>query len=484
MKFSIGTRGDVRIVPVTKDQVPQGLEALSAFLREKELFTGAKGEVYLDLGLNGSNAVLVGLGEEGKLSEDVYRHVFFKAGKELAKAKVKHVTIDLPKHPELCYRKAAMGAAEGLYQSAYAFDKYLTSDKKKTALEEVGFKILPGKEDKITPALAEISHVIAGLTLARDLVNEPAEAIYPETLAKAAQDALTPLGVEVEVKGLEEIKALGMTAFLSVARGSAREPKLIIMRYKGADASDETIGLVGKGLTYDSGGYAIKPAASMAAMHTDMGGAGSVIGAMAAIAGNKIHRNVTAVVAACENMISGEAYKNGDIITSMSGKTIEIGNTDAEGRVTLADSIYYTATRENVSEIIDVATLTGAVIVALGSHYTGAVTNDQAMMDNLLKAARMSGEKLWQLPADDDYREMVKGKRADLVNSVKGGAGSITAGMFLENFTEGKKWVHMDIAGTAALDSPKGYRAAGATGAPVKTLYFYLKGENEDTRCC
>lgn len=167
----------------------------------------------------------------------------------------------------------------------------------------------------------------------------------------------------------------------------------------------------------------------------------------------------------------------------MSGKTIEIGNTDAEGRVTLADAIYYTATKENVSEIIDVATLTGAVIVALGSHYTGAVTNDQAMMDKVLAASKTGGEKLWQLPSDDIYRDMVKGKRADLLNSVKGGAGSITAGLFLENFTEGKKWVHMDIAGTSHMDSPSGYLTAGATGVPVKTLYHYCKGE-ENLECC
>lgn len=484
MKFTIGTKGDVRIVPVTQNQVPQGLEELAAFLKEKDLFSGAKCEVYADLGLRGNNVILVGLGEQAKLNEDVYRNAFFKAGKELAKAKVKAVTVDLPQHPELCYRRAAMAAAEGLYQSVYAFDKYLTAKDSKLLLEEVGFKILAGKEDKVTSGLEEVSNIIAGLTLARNLVNEPAEAIYPETLANAAREALTPLGVEVEIKGLEEIKALGMTAFLAVARGSSKEPKLIIMRYKGAGTDEETIGLVGKGLTYDSGGYAIKPAGSMAAMHTDMGGAGSVIGAMAAIAGNKLKRNVTAVVAACENMISGEAYKNGDIITAMSGKTIEIGNTDAEGRVTLADSIYYTATKENVSQIIDVATLTGAVIVALGSHYTGAVTNDQAMMDKVLSASKMGGEKLWQLPADDDYREMIKGKRADLLNSVKGGAGSITAGLFLENFTEGKKWVHMDIAGTAAMDSPKGYLSAGATGAPVKTLYYFCKGEDADSSCC
>ena len=484
MKFSIGRIGEARILPVLKDTVPQGMEELFAYLKERELFSGAKGEIFFDLGLHGSNTLLVGLGEADKLDAQAYRQSFYKAGTEAAKARLTQVTVDLPKFPQICYRTAVKAAAEGLYHSAYRFDKYLSQEKKKPVLEEVAFQIVAGTEDKVTSALAEISNILDGIDLTRSLVNEPAEAIYPETLAKAAQEALTPLGVEVEVKGLEEIKALGMTAFLAVARGSAREPKLIIMRYRGASEDEETIGLVGKGLTYDSGGYALKPAASMAAMHTDMGGAGAVIGAMSAIAASKLNRNVTAVVAACENMISGEAYKNGDIIRSMSGKSIEIGNTDAEGRVTLADAIYYTATKENVSSIIDVATLTGAVIVALGSHYTGAVTNDQAMMDEFKLASDLGGEKVWQLPADDDYRDMVKGKRADLLNSVKGGAGSITAGLFLENFTEGKKWIHLDIAGTSAYDAPHGYRPAGATGIPVQSLYYFCKGDNDQTRCC
>ena len=484
MNFSLGTRGDVRVVPVLKDEAAQGHEALFTYLKEKELFAGAKGEVYADFGPHGSSTVFVGLGEGDKLDAEVCRQVFYKAGKELARLKVTAATVVLPKYPQLCYRFTAMAAAEGLYHSAYAFDKYLTADKKPARLTEVGFEILPGKEGKIGPALTEIANILKGVDLTRTLVNEPAEAIYPETLARAAREALEPLGVEVEVKGPDEIRALGMTAFLAVARGSAREPRLIVMRWKGGAPDDAPIGLVGKGLTYDSGGYALKPAASMAAMHTDMGGGASVIGAMAALAANGTPRNVTAVVAACENMISGEAYKNGDIISSMSGKTIEIVNTDAEGRVTLADSIWYTATVEKVDRIIDVATLTGAVIVALGAHYTGAVGNDEAMMQEFLSSARLAGEKVWQLPADDDYRDMVKGKRADLVNSVKGGAGSITAGMFLEHFTAGKKWIHLDIAGTASLDSAKGYRCVGATGIPVKSLYFYCKGETMENRTC
>ena len=480
MKFSAEAKGTVRIIPLLKDQVPQGLEELYSFLTEKELFKGAKGELYADLGLKGTNTVLVGLGDETKVDSDLLKTVFYKLGKLLAKEKVASATVVLSKYSDLCYRRTAMAISEGLANSAYHFNKYLTGDQTKSTLEEIGFEIMPGKEAKITEGLAEITNLVSGVELARNLVNEPADVIYPQTLAKAAVEALEPLGVEVSVMGLEEIQALGMTAFLAVARGSAKEPKLIVMRYRGGKSDDAVIGLVGKGLTYDSGGYALKPAASMAGMFTDMGGAGSVIGTMAALAANHVEKNVTAVVAACENMISGDAYRNGDIIYTMAGKTVEVGNTDAEGRLTLADAIYYMATKENAQQIIDVATLTGACVVALGSAYSGAVSNDQTMMDDLLKASKMGGEKIWQLPADDDYREMIKGKRADLLNSVKGGAGTITAGLFLEHFTDGKKWVHLDIAGTAYNETAKGFQPSGATGIPVKTLYFFCKGELEN----
>lgn len=480
MKFQVGAAGVLRILPVLFDEVPQGQAELYSFLKEKGLFKGSRGEVYADTGYKGSNTVLVGLGEAKTIDSDGLKRAFYKVGGVLAKDKVREATVVLPKFPDLCYRRTAMAVAEGLANSAYRFDKYLTSDEKNSPVETIGFEVMPGKEAKIGEALTEFANLSAGIDLTRDLVNEPAEAIYPETLAEAARAALEPLGVEVSVKGPEEIRELGMTAFLAVARGSAKEPRLIVMRYRGGRPEEDIIGLVGKGLTYDSGGYALKPAASMAGMHTDMGGGGAVIGAMAALAANHVGRNVTAVIAACENMVSGDAYKNGDIIYTMAGKTVEVGNTDAEGRLTLADAIYYTATRENAAQIIDVATLTGAVIVALGSHYTGAVTNDQAMMADLLKASKMGGEKIWQLPADDDYRDMIKGKRADLLNSVKGGAGSITAGLFLEHFTAGKKWVHLDIAGTASIDSAKGFQPAGATGIPVKTLYYFCKGELEN----
>lgn len=478
MKLSVGKKGEVKIIPVLKDVILDDYKALMEYLKEKDIFTGKKGQMYSDLVYRGENVVFLGLGEEDKLNSEILRAAFEKAGKELKEKKVAEATVVFErKYEDFCFRRTVMAAGEGLLNSTFKFDRYKTLDKKESEfmVEEIGFLVPEDKKDKVKEALKEIENIVNGVFFTRNLVNEPSEYIYPETLANEAKKALEPLGVEVEVFGKDKIEELGMTAFLAVGRGSDKEPKLIVMRYKGGKKDDEVIGLVGKGLTYDSGGYAIKPAPSMAEMHTDMAGSAAVIGAMKALALNKVERNVTAVVAACENMISGASYKNGDIIKSMKGLTIEIGNTDAEGRVTLADALYYIATKENVSEIIDLATLTGAVIVALGKHYTGAVTNNQKLMDKVLSSAKLAGDKIWQLPADDCYRDMVKGKRGDLLNSVPGGAGSITAGMFLEHFVEDKPWVHLDIAGTS-------YKDGMATGQPVKTLYNYVvtKGEKRD----
>lgn len=475
MKLSVGKIGKVRILPVLKDTILPDHKELMEYLKEKEIFTGKKGQMYSDVVYRGEDVILVGLGEEKDLTSEILRDAFMKVGKELKEKKVEEATVVVErKYENFCYRRTVMAMAEGILNSTYKYDRYKTVDKKDSefSIKEIAFDVMEDKKEKIEEALKEIHNIVDGVFLARNLVNEPSEYLYPETLAEEAKKALEPLGVEVEIMGKKEIEKLGMNAFLAVARGSDREPKLIVMRYKGGKKDEPILGLVGKGLTYDSGGYAIKPAPSMADMHTDMGGSAAVIGAMKAIAANKLEKNVTAVVASCENMISGSAYKNGDIIKAMNGMTIEIGNTDAEGRVTLADALYYTATKENVSEIIELATLTGAVIVALGKHYTGAVTNKQEMMDRVVNASRLAGDKIWQLPNDDCYKEMIKGKRGDLLNSVPGGAGSITAGLFLENFVDKKDWVHLDIAGTA-------YKDGGATGHPVKTLYFYADTNGE-----
>ncbi len=485
MRLSLGEKGKVKILPVIEGEIREEYKDLMEYLEKEDIFTGKKGQMYSDVVYRGENVILLGLGKEKDLCSETLRNAFFKAGNELKAKKVEEATVIAErKYEDFCFKRTASAMAEGLIYSTYKYDRYRTMDRKEFefSVKEIGFQVPEDKEEKISDALTETRNLMDGVFLARNLVNEPSEYMYPAVLAEEAKKALEPLGVEVEIKDRKEIEELGMSAFLAVAKGSSKEPKLIVMRWKGGNEGEDIIGLVGKGLTYDSGGYAIKPPTGMVGMHTDMGGSGAVIGAMKAIAAQKLPRNVTAVVCACENMISGDSYKNGDIIKSMSGKTIEIINTDAEGRVTLADALYYTAVNENASEIIDVATLTGAVIMALGTSYTGAVTNCPEMMEKVKNSADMAGEKIWQLPSDDSYREMIKGRRGDLVNQAPGGAGSITAGMFLENFVEKKNWVHMDIAGTADTQKAKGYFIPGATGTPVKTLYTYVKtsGEKRD----
>jgi leucyl aminopeptidase len=301
--------------------------------------------------------------------------------------------------------------------------------------------------------------------------------LTPEALAEAAKKAALQYGFSIEVISLDKLKRIKMDAFLAVARGSKHEPKLIIMRYLGAPENKHDItGLVGKGLTYDSGGYCIKTPQGMVNMKNDMGGSAAVIGTMAAIATLKLKINVIGIVAACENMISGDAYRAGDIIRSMSGKTIEVINTDAEGRLTLADAIHYALEREKVERVIDIATLTGAAVGALGNQISAVLTNDQAWLDKLQQASDFSGELIWQMPAHDEYKEMIKSEIADLKNVGGPMAGCITAGLFLREFVMDKPWIHIDIAGTALREKEGGVNAYGATGVGVRLLTSLLRG--------
>ena len=479
MKILIGKSGDVEIIPVFKGatSLDKAFE-LYSYLKEKDLWKGNCGEIYSDISHKGSNIVLLGLGEEEKLSLESLRKAFFKLGKELMKLKVKSAFITVPKFENLCYRKTNMSIAEGLLQSEYSFEKYLSEKKTKPTVKEFYLDVLEDKKDKVEEGIGEINSIIEGIFLARDLVNEPAIVMTPKELANRAREELSPLGVEVEVLGQEKIEELGMEAFLAVSKGSANEPQFIIMKWNGDKDSEEKLALVGKGLTYDSGGYCIKPADGMVTMHSDMAGSASVVGVMKSIAKSKLNRNVVAIVAACENLISGEAYKTGDIIGSMAGKTIEVLNTDAEGRLTLADALYYAATVEKATKIVDIATLTGACIIALGNVNTGAITNNEDFMSEVEEASKKAGEPVWLLPSNDEYRELIKGTFGDLKNIGGRGAGTITAGLFLEEFVNKTPWVHLDIAGTSYLSSESGYLPKGATGVPVKTLYNLAKDCN------
>lgn len=365
---------------------------------------------------------------------------------------------------------------------SYIFDRY-KSDKKPLDLKNVSILTDENKDtQEAEEAIKEALLLANSVNITRYLVDEPALKMYPKTLADYVADLGKKTGFEVEIKDKEEIEKLKMTSFLAVAKGSPREPKLIIMRYKGDPKSEKTLGLVGKGLTYDTGGLSIKPTSSMLDMKSDMAGAAAVIGAINAAAEAKLKINITGIVAACENALGGASYKPGDIVTTMAGKTISVINTDAEGRLTLVDALYYVATVEKVDKIIDLATLTGAAIVALGTLCSASMTNNEDFFQDFKTAAKTAGEKTWQLPLYSEYVEHIKHKESDYVNSTtpgSGAPGSIVAGLLLQEFVENKPWIHVDIAGPSFLSSAKTYYAQGATGYGVKTLYELFKKINQ-----
>ena len=352
----------------------------------------------------------------------------------------------------------------------YNFDKYLADAKNKT-IELSLFK------ENCDCCLKESNILEAAVAIAKDLVNEPANVIYPETLAKKAEELGKEYGFETEILDEFAVEKLGMGAFLSVGKASAQRPRLIVMRYFGdPENPEQKIAIIGKGLTYDSGGLSIKPTDSMKEMKDDMGGSATAIGTLCAASKAKLKKNIIGIVAACENFIGSNSYRPGDIVTSMSGKTIEVVNTDAEGRMTLADAITYAIEVEKATELVDIATLTGAVVVALGNGITGVFTNNNDNFKKLEAAGKNWNEKYWNMPMDEDYVALIKSDIADLKNSGGRWGGSITAALFLQEFTQGVPWMHLDIAGTVASDKNGKWYKKGATGVAVKTLYSYLKG--------
>jgi leucyl aminopeptidase len=304
---------------------------------------------------------------------------------------------------------------------------------------------------------------------ARDLVNEPGNTHTPTELARRARAMTRGARIRCRVLGPRELRRLGARALLAVARGSQEPPRLIILEYRGGRRRGPHLGLVGKGITFDSGGISIKPAENMEAMKGDMAGAAAVLAATRAIALLHLPIHVTAIIPATENLPSGTALKPGDIIRAMSGKTIEVINTDAEGRLVLADALHYARARK-ASHLVDVATLTGACVVALGTVNSGAFTNNQALLDTVVAAGKTAGERIWPLPMDAEYDELIKSDIAEIKNTGGRKGGAITGAKFLQNFVGDTPWVHLDIAGTFETDKEKGYLAKGGTGVMVRTL--------------
>lgn len=360
---------------------------------------------------------------------------------------------------------------EAFAEGNYRFDKYKPVAQRKAAAEELVFVGVAEDQGAVASALA----LAAGQELARNLVNEPAAEIYPDTLAAVAESLQ---GDEVSVVaslGFAEIQARGMGGIVGVGQGSARKPRFVHLRYEPAGGAKAHVALVGKGVTFDSGGLSIKPSDGMLTMRCDMAGAAAVIGTMKAIAATRPNVRVDVIFGAVENMPSSNAYKLGDILTMYSGKRVEIHNTDAEGRLVLADCLHY-ASELKPDVVVDLATLTGAAVVALGDWYSALYSREESTAAGLLAAADRSGEGAWRMPLPDLYRDKIKAEWGETKNTGGRAAGSITAALFLSDFVTTPKWAHIDIAGPAFMDSPLLHFVQGGTGTMVRTLSRWITG--------
>ena len=448
---------------------------ITQLIAEKEV-TGKHGEVTMmhNWGkIAAKRTLVIGLGKEEKLTIDKIRDALGIAARYAAKKGIKQVAFAVSNY--YVERKfwntvdAVQAVVEGVELGSYNFQGY-KNEKKTQCIEECIMIVKPEMERGAIDAGITRADVLATSTrLARDLVNEPGNLMNPEILAKRAKEMAESRNLEVEILNKSDLEQLGMGALLGVGQASANEPKMIVIKYNGDQESKDILGFVGKGVTFDSGGIQVKPDEHMGDMKTDMAGAAAVIGAMDAIGELQPHVNVIAVIPTCENMIGANNLKPGDVITSFSGKTIEIVHTDAEGRLILADGLSY-AKHLGATKLVDVATLTGSVISALGHTTTGIMSNNGQLLEEIKIAARLSGEKVWELPYFEEYQELMESEIADVKNDAGRPAGCIQGGVFLGAFAEDTPWVHMDIAGTATTEKDKGHNPAGATGVAVRTL--------------
>lgn len=421
--------------------------------------------------------LFLGLGSSKAMTEDRLRNIFAAAGKELGQMKVASVAIWTAPftNDRLTCEDVASKAAEGLRLGTYRFEGYKTgSNEQDVSIETV--TLLSTTDEQLLKEAFETGQVYAkAVNEARDLVNMPPNLLTAKELAMYAQGLAEKHGFEIEVLGKKELEELGMGAILAVNKGSVEEPQLIVLKYAATDTWEDVVGLVGKGITYDTGGYSLKPRDGMVGMKGDMGGAAAVLGAMNIIGELRLEKNVIAVIASTDNMISGEAFKPDDVITSLSGKTIEVLNTDAEGRLVLADAVTY-AKQSGAGSIIDVATLTGGVIVALGNDKTGALTNDEAFFEAFMRAALETGEFVWRLPlTENDKKRIRKSDIADLNNSPGRDGHMIFGGGFVGEFVGDMPWIHLDIAGTSDASSAHELGPKGGTGVMVRTLAAFVE---------
>ncbi len=441
-----------------------------AELRSSGEFTGKLYEtavLYRPQDLAAKRLVVVGGGKRGKFSQVELRRLAGVLVRSL-KAKGVRTIAMLLDGSEL---SDVVAAVEGAILGGWEADKYKTdANKNQKRIDEFSIAVPGGEADRLTEAANQGRIVADAQNFARDLVNEPANKLTPQLLAEAAENSAVEFGLEYKALDRDAMAELGMGALLGVAQGSSNAPYLISLKYRPSRTEGRgELALIGKGVTFDTGGLSIKPSEGMEKMKYDMAGAAAVIGAMRAIAQLKPSIPVTGYAPLVENMINGNAQRPGDIVTTMSGKTVEVLNTDAEGRLILADALTY-AKREGATHIVDAATLTGAIGIALGHYNMGAFTNNEEFVNRFFSASRAAGEKAWQMPMDDDYKEYLKSAFADLPNIGGRYGGSITAAWFLREFADPTPWIHLDIASTAWLDEQKPWLSKGPSGVAVRSF--------------
>lgn len=422
--------------------------------------------------IGAKRVILVGLGKQEEFSADSLRTAAGVAMRAASHAGAKNVAVIMPDTDKVGLTPLAAGQAvtEGSLLGSYQFRYYKSVAETTVTIEKLS--ILTSDAAKITQIQTgtHTGQIIAdAVNMARDMVNHPANHMTPTIMASQAKKIAAQYGLEISILEKDRLEELHMSAFLAVAQGSNEAAKLIILKYHGTSADNHLLALVGKGITFDSGGISLKPSEGLHEMKDDMAGGATVLAAVQAIAALKLPINLLAAIPCTENLPSGNAYKPGDVITSMAGKTIEVISTDAEGRLVLADAITYVR-QLGATQIIDLATLTGACVVALGNITSGLMGNDAALIKQILAAANQTGERMWELPMFPEYKEQIKSNVADMKNSGGRPAGAITAGLFIANFADKTPWAHIDIAGTSTSDKETGYNVKGATGAAVRTL--------------
>ncbi len=459
-------------VAASVDQLLHGL--ITACFTDGE-FKGHAGEI-LTLHPQGQlvtkRVIVIGLGAEEKVDRQSIRRASATAARHLQRTGAQEIVLGLAwENANVQLAQAVQAEVEGALLGLYTFRIYknATSNEKKASVSHIKLPGDAARKSELEQAAQQGQIQAQATNFARTLINEPPNVLTPGELANRTSMMAQEVGLECEIFDKAKIAALGMGGLIGVSQGSIEAPYFIILRYRGAPDSKKGLALVGKGITFDTGGISLKPAEHMDEMKGDMGGAAAVIGAMQAIAHLKPHSNVTAFIPTCENKPGPTAYLPGDVLRILNGKTIEIVNTDAEGRLVLADALSY-AVNEGLAPIIDVATLTGGIVVALGSTMTGLFSNDAQLTHDLIAAGRIAGEKYWPMPLDDEYSEYIKSNIADIKQTGGRHASAVTAAKILENFVGNTPWAHLDIAGTSYVDSKKPYQEKGGVGVGVRTL--------------